>query len=252
MKEKYVKLSDLVPYEKNPRKNAKAVGPTARSMEDYGYVAYITVGTDNVIVMGHTRRLALLQLQKEGKLGKGMLKDTTEDRIKVIDVSDLSEEKQRELRIIDNQTGGLAEWDWELLSEEVRGLDLDWKAFGYILTDDGDIDFENLESRMGEKDEKYNEFVDKFKVKHTTDDCFTPPAVYDVVKKWVAEQYQHKGEIVRPFYPGGDYKSYDYPQGCLVLDNPPFSLMADIVKFYIEKKIDFFLFANHLTLFNSL
>lgn len=37
MKEKYVKLSDLVPYEKNPRKNAKAVGPTARSMEDYGY-----------------------------------------------------------------------------------------------------------------------------------------------------------------------------------------------------------------------
>ena len=47
MKEKYVKLSDLVPYKKNPRKNAKAVGPTARSMEDYGYVAYITVGTDN-------------------------------------------------------------------------------------------------------------------------------------------------------------------------------------------------------------
>lgn len=34
MKEKYVRLSDLVPYEKNPRKNAKAVGPTARSMED--------------------------------------------------------------------------------------------------------------------------------------------------------------------------------------------------------------------------
>ncbi len=128
MKEKYVKLSDLVPYEKNPRKNAKAVGPTARSMEDYGYVAYITVGTDNVIVMGHTRRLALLQLQREGKLGKGMLKDTTEDHIKVIDVSDLSDEKQRELRIIDNQTGGLAEWDEDLLQEELlelKGIDAD-------------------------------------------------------------------------------------------------------------------------------
>lgn len=252
MKEKYVKLSDLVPYEKNPRKNAKAVGPTARSMEDYGYVAYITVGTDNVIVMGHTRRLALLQLQKEGKLGKGMLEDTTEDHIKVIDVSDLSEEKQRELRIIDNQTGGLAEWDWELLSEETQGLDLDWNAYGYMLTDDGNIDFENLESRMGEKSDAYNEFVDKFKVKHTTDDCFTPPAVYEAVSKWVAERYHHKGEIVRPFYPGGDYRSYDYPKGCLVLDNPPFSLMAEIVKFYIENKIDYFLFANHLTLFNSM
>lgn len=131
MKEKYVKLSDLVPYEKNPRKNAKAVGPTARSMEDYGYVAYITVGTDNVIVMGHTRRLALLQLQKEGKLGKGMLEDTTEDRIKVIDVSDLSEEKQRELRIIDNQTGGLAEWDDDLLQEELIDLPgIDAEFFG--------------------------------------------------------------------------------------------------------------------------
>lgn len=131
MKEKYVKLSDLVPYEKNPRKNAKAVGPTARSMEDYGYVAYITVGTDNVIVMGHTRRLALLQLQKEGKLGKGMLKDTTEDRIKVIDVSDLSEEKQRELRIIDNQTGGLAEWDDDLLQKELIDLPgIDAEFFG--------------------------------------------------------------------------------------------------------------------------
>lgn len=131
MKEKYVKLSDLVPYEKNPRKNAKAVGPTARSMEDYGYVAYITVGTDNVIVMGHTRRLALLQLQKEGKLGKGMLEDTTEDHIKVIDVSDLSEEKQRELRIIDNQTGGLAEWDDDLLQEELIDLPgIDAEFFG--------------------------------------------------------------------------------------------------------------------------
>ena len=131
MKEKYVKLSDLVPYEKNPRKNAKAVGPTARSMEDYGYVAYITVGTDNVIVMGHTRRLALLQLQKEGKLGKGMLEDTTEDHIKVIDVSDLSEEKQRELRIIDNQTGGLAEWDDDLLQKELIDLPgIDAEFFG--------------------------------------------------------------------------------------------------------------------------
>ena len=44
MKEKYVKLSDLVPYEKNPRKNAKAVGPTARSMEDYRYVACEQLG----------------------------------------------------------------------------------------------------------------------------------------------------------------------------------------------------------------
>lgn len=151
MKEKYVKLSDLVPYEKNPRKNAKAVGPTARSMEDYGYVAYITVGTDNVIVMGHTRRLALLQLQKEGKLGKGMLKDTTEDRIKVIDVSDLSEEKQRELRIIDNQTGGLAEWDDDLLQDELANLPgIDAEFFGIDRKESLEIEEDDYEVEVPE------------------------------------------------------------------------------------------------------
>lgn len=151
MKEKYVKLSDLVPYEKNPRKNAKAVGPTARSMEDYGYVAYITVGTDNVIVMGHTRRLALLQLQKEGKLGKGMLEDTTEDRIKVIDVSDLSEEKQRELRIIDNQTGGLAEWDDDLLQEELIDLPgIDAEFFGIDRKESLEIEEDDYEVEVPE------------------------------------------------------------------------------------------------------
>lgn len=149
MKEKYVRLSDLIPYEKNPRKNAKAVGPTARSMEDYGYVAYITVGTDNVIVMGHTRRLALLKLQKEGKLGKGMLEDTTEDRIKVIDVSDLSEEKQRELRIIDNQTGGLAEWDEDLLQEELlelKGIDAD--LYGLDRKESMEVEEDNYEVEL--------------------------------------------------------------------------------------------------------
>lgn len=151
MKEKYVKLSDLVPYEKNPRKNAKAVGPTARSMEDYGYVAYITVGTDNVIVMGHTRRLALLQLQKEGKLGKGMLEDTTEDHIKVIDVSDLSEEKQRELRIIDNQTGGLAEWDDDLLQKELIDLPgIDAEFFGIDRKESLEIEEDDYEVEVPE------------------------------------------------------------------------------------------------------
>ena len=152
MKEKYVKLSDLVPYEKNPRKNAKAVGPTAKSMEDYGYVAYITVGTGNVIVMGHTRRLALLKLEKEGKLGKGMLEDTTADRIKVIDVSDLSEEKQRELRIIDNQTAGLAEWDEDLLQSELLELsNLDIDSYGFTRSETLEVEEDNFEVEVPEE-----------------------------------------------------------------------------------------------------
>lgn len=60
---------------------------------------------------------------------------------------------------------------------------------------------------MGKKEEKLNDydgFVEKFKPKKTTDDV----------------------PIVRPFYPGGDYENYDYPEGCVVVDNPPFSIFA--------------------------
>lgn len=95
----------------------------------------------------------------------------------------------------------------------------------------------------------YENFVDKFKTKKTTDDCYTPPEVYNCVLRYVSEKCNIRGsEIVRPFYPGGDYENCEYPYGCIVVDNPPFSILSQIVKFYIEKDIKFFLFAPHLTL----
>lgn len=98
------------------------------------------------------------------------------------------------------------------------------------------------------KSKSYEEFVEKFKPKKTTDDCFTPPIVYDVVKDWACEEYNINPEtIVRPFWPGGDYMNFDYPEGCVVLDNPPFSILAKICEFYIDKEIPFFLFAPTLT-----
>ena len=102
------------------------------------------------------------------------------------------------------------------------------------------------------KSNTYEEFVEKFKPKKTTDDCYTPPAVYEAVKDWVVKEYNLEGkEIVRPFYPGGDFEKYDYPTDCVVIDNPPFSILAKICKWYIEKNIKFFLFAPQLTLFST-
>ena len=102
------------------------------------------------------------------------------------------------------------------------------------------------------KSKTYEEFVEKFKPKKTTDDCYTPPAVYEAVKDWVVKEYSLEGkEIARPFYPGGDYESYDYPADCVVIDNPPFSILSKICKWYIEKNIKFFLFAPRLTLFSN-
>lgn len=101
------------------------------------------------------------------------------------------------------------------------------------------------------KNKNYDEFVEKFKSKKTTDDCYTPENIYNAVASWVAKEYElFKNDFVRPFYPGGDYKSFDYA-GKIVVDNPPFSIMSEIIKFYVTNNIKFFLFAPTLTSFNG-
>ena len=98
------------------------------------------------------------------------------------------------------------------------------------------------------KSKTYEEFVEKFKPKKTTDDCMTPPLVYDAVKTWACEEYGiDPANIIRPFWPGADYTAIEYPENCVVIDNPPFSILAQICEWYLDRKIKFFLFAPTLT-----
>ena len=98
----------------------------------------------------------------------------------------------------------------------------------------------------------YETFKEKFKPKKTTDDCYTPAEIYDTVADWVAREYQVDREsFVRPFWPGGDYQAETYPDGFVVVDNPPFSIMAEILRFYLARGVRFFLFAPALTLFSG-
>lgn len=102
------------------------------------------------------------------------------------------------------------------------------------------------------KNKTYEEFVEKFKPKKTTDDCYTPPEIYEVIKNWACREYGiDPDKIVRPFYPGGDYENYDYPDDCVVLDNPPFSIFSRICEFYLDRDIPFFLFAPSMTALSS-
>ena len=97
---------------------------------------------------------------------------------------------------------------------------------------------------------EYDSFVAKFEPKKTTDDCYTPPLVYAAIRDWVCDRYDiDPACIVRPFFPGGDF--VNYPEGCLVLDNPPFSILSEICKFYLAKDIPYFLFAPSLTAFGG-
>ena len=99
----------------------------------------------------------------------------------------------------------------------------------------------------------YDGFVEKFKPKKTTDDCYTPQPVYDAVLEWVRDEYhvEDSAIILRPFKPGGDYENETYPDGCIVVDNPPFSILTKIVRYYLAHGIHYFLFAPTLTNFGA-
>jgi hypothetical protein len=99
----------------------------------------------------------------------------------------------------------------------------------------------------------YEKFITKFKAAKTTDDCYTPQPIYEAVVDYVFRKgnLPEDTEIVRPFRPNGDYTTEEYPEGCVVIDNPPFSILSKIVRFYIARGIKFFLFAPTLTLFSS-
>jgi hypothetical protein len=99
---------------------------------------------------------------------------------------------------------------------------------------------------------EYAAFVDKFKPKKTTDDCYTPKIIYDTVLEWIRQEYTlgDKTIICRPFWPGGDFERYDYPAGSIVIDNPPFSIISKICRTYLANGIRFFLFAPYLTCLN--
>jgi hypothetical protein len=76
--------------------------------------------------------------------------------------------------------------------------------------------------------------------------------VFDLVLDYVNENYDLSGKkIIRPFFPGGDFEAIEYQDDHVVIDNPPFSIISKIAKFYINKNVPFFLFAPHLTLFSS-
>ena len=236
MRVKEVPIGEVRPYERNPRLNDGAVQAVAESLKEFGWRQPIVVDADGTIVAGHTRYKAAQAL--------GM------QTVPVTVASDLTPEQVQAYRLADNKVGELADWDVDLLAGELDGIcDIDMEGFGFT---DADLmtSFERGMARAGDMadSEEYSEFIDKFEAKKTTDDCYTPAEVYDAVLSWARGEYGlGDRRVVRPFYPGGDYRAESYPDGCVVVDNPPFSILSEIVGFYLERGVDFFLFSPCLT-----
>lgn len=111
------RLDELQPYENNPRKNDSAVPYVAESIKRYGFKVPIVIDKNGVIVAGHTRYLASIEL--------GL------DKVPCIVADDLNEEQIKEFRLVDNKVSEFAGWDFEMLAEELQGLEFDAGAFGF-------------------------------------------------------------------------------------------------------------------------
>ena len=205
--------------------------------------------------------------------------ETQGDELIAVKRTDLSLDSKegRELAYADNLTTQVnLAWDeieLDHLQTEVEGFDTsDWgfdakQLAGFepfvpnavVESEDEAIERKKKEfeekmanGELDEDDPEYQEFLKKFEAKKTTDDCYTPEVVYEAVADWVANEYGlSRANFVRPFYPGGDYQKERYKKSDIVVDNPPFSIMAEILDFYNKNGIRYFLFGPHLTLFSS-
>lgn len=113
-------LSEIKPYEKNPRINDGAVEAVAESIRRFGFRQPIVVDGEGVIVCGHTRWKAAQKL--------GL------DKVPVHVAKDLTPEQIRAYRIADNKTAELAEWNLDLLPlelAELRDSGIDWSLLGF-------------------------------------------------------------------------------------------------------------------------
>ena len=127
----YKGVNEITPYEKNARITDMAVDAVANSIKEYGFKNPILIDKDNVIIAGHTR------LKAAQKLGI--------KTVPCIYADDLTPQQIKAFRIADNKTGEIADWDFDLLEQELQDLIGD----GY--------DIENI----GFNDAELNEIINK-------------------------------------------------------------------------------------------
>lgn len=114
----------------------------------------------------------------------------------------------------------------------------------------GGIDDVEAQATRADTFNDYEGFKEKFKAKKTTDDCYTPPAVYAAVLGFCKDMgwVDDATKVIRPFYPGEDFTQWGYPPGSVVVDNPPFSIYSKVVRWFVAHGVRFLLFGPQLTL----
>lgn len=124
----YLKISEIIPYDNNPRLNDDAVPYVANSIREFGFKVPIIIDENNVIVAGHTRLKAAEMLGLEN--------------VPCIRADDLTEEQIKAFRLADNKVGEIATWDLSKLNIELEGINLPMSDFGFEDINESDVDID--------------------------------------------------------------------------------------------------------------
>lgn len=143
MKKEYITLpiEQIIPNERNPRKNDSSVDAVAKSISETGYIAPIIINADNKILCGNTRFKSLK------KLGH--------TEIEVLKVDGLTTEQEKRYIVWDNQAGANSEWDFDILKADFELNELE--DFGFSFDDENEFSDKNKEIDV-------NEFADEMKI----------------------------------------------------------------------------------------
>ncbi len=122
MEIQYRRLDEITPYDKNAKTHDQTqINNVAESIRQYGFVQPIVVDRDGVIVIGHCRALAAKKLGMES--------------VPCVCVDDLTPEQVNALRLVDNKSNE-SPWDFDLLADELEGLDLTGFDFDWGLPEE--------------------------------------------------------------------------------------------------------------------
>ena len=133
----YKKLTEIKPYEKNPRQNDDAVQYVAESIKEFGFKVPIIIDKNNIIVAGHTRYKASQELGLE--------------EVPCIIADDLTDEQVKAFRVADNKTSDYSLWDNKLLLEELDSISEDlFTGFDLGEIFDKTVDDSNIEITLDE------------------------------------------------------------------------------------------------------
>ena len=175
-------VSDLTPYQNNPRNNEAAVEPVMNSIKEFGFRVPVLISETDEVIAGHTRILAAKRLEIE--------------KVPCIKICDLTEEQIKAFRLADNKTAEFANWNFELLEDELinlKNIDFNMEQFGFFESDENYIDNffddeknEQTSEQKGD-DQDENHILIRFDLSTTDED--------DIIE--VLKEHQYSFEILK-------------------------------------------------------